>query len=162
MTVKLGRDRGGDLGGEFVQPHDLVRERLSRFDHMFDTSPPTKPPTSSASSRVVYPGHAIYGAPKAAIERWVRCVRAEREDRGKGPWVSAIRPGFVDTPAARREAELPPETHPGVPGIAEAVQTGNVLEAVESANLIWGAIPEQTKAKPVLLFGEPVGVTTQR
>src|SRR6476619_917173 len=115
---------------------------------------------SSATARVVYPGYAIYGASKAAIEQWVRCVRAEREDRGKGPWVSAIRPGFVDTPAARREAELPLDTHPGVPGIAEAVRTGNMLSADESANLIWGSIPEATKAKPVLLFGEPVGVTT--
>jgi benzil reductase ((S)-benzoin forming) len=117
---------------------------------------------SSASARVVYPGYAIYGASKAAIEQWVRCVRAEREDRGKGPWVSAIRPGFVDTPAARREAELPPDTHPGVPGIAEAVRTGNMLAADESANLIWGAIPEETKAKPVVLFGEPVGVTAKQ
>jgi benzil reductase ((S)-benzoin forming) len=116
---------------------------------------------SSASARVVYPGYAIYGASKAAIEQWVRCVRAEREDRGKGPWVVAIRPGFVDTPAARREAELPPDTHPGVPGIAEAVRTGNMLAADESANLIWGSIPGDAKAKPVLLFGEPVGVTTQ-
>ena len=116
---------------------------------------------SSATARVVYPGYAIYGASKAAIEQWVRCVRAEREDRGKGPWVSAIRPGFVDTPSARREAELPPDTHPGVPGIAEAVRTGNMLSADESASLIWGAIPDETKAKPVLLFGEPVGVTTR-
>jgi short-subunit dehydrogenase len=116
---------------------------------------------SSASARIVYPGYAIYGASKAAIEQWVRCVRAEREDRGKGPWVCAIRPGFVDTPAARREAELPPDTHPGVPGIAEAVRTGNMLTADESAELIWNAIPDQAKAKPVLLFGEPVGVTTK-
>ena len=35
-----------------------------------------------------------------------------------------------------------------------------MLSADESANLIWGSIPEATKAKPVLLFGEPVGVTT--
>ena len=116
---------------------------------------------SSASARVVYPGYAIYGASKAAIEQWVRCVRAEREDRGTGPWVVAIRPGFVDTPAARREAELPPDTHPGVPGIAEAVRTGNMLTADESASLIWGSIPDAAKAKAVLLFGEPVGVTTQ-
>ena len=116
---------------------------------------------SSASARIVYPGYAIYGASKAAIEQWVRCVRAEREDRGQGPWVSAIRPGFVDTPAARREAELPPDTHPGVPGIAEAVQSGNMLEATDCATLIWDAIPHQTRAKPVLFFGEPVGVTTQ-
>ena len=115
---------------------------------------------SSASARIVYPGISIYGAAKAAMEQWVRGVRKEREHRGKGPWVVAIRPGFVDTPAARREAELPPDTHPGVPGIAEAVRTGNMLSADESANLIWGALPEAAKAKAVLLFGEPVGVTT--
>jgi len=117
---------------------------------------------SSASARIVYPGYAIYGASKAAIEQWVRNVRAERDDRGKGPWVSAVRPGFVDTPAARREAELPLDTHPGVAGIAEAVREGNMLTADESANFIWGAIPEQTKAKPVLLFGEPVGITAKQ
>jgi benzil reductase ((S)-benzoin forming) len=115
---------------------------------------------SSASARIVYPGITIYGAAKAAMEQWVRGVRKEREHRGKGPWVVAVRPGFVDTPAARREAELPPDTHPGVPGIAEAVRTGNMLAADESARLIWGALPDEAKAKPVLLFGEPVGVTT--
>jgi hypothetical protein len=36
-----------------------------------------------------------------------------------------------------------------------------MLTVDESAQLIWNAIPEQTKAKPVLLFGEPVGVTTR-
>ena len=115
---------------------------------------------SSAAARLVYPGYAIYGASKAAIEQWVRCVRSEREDRGRGPWVSAIRPGFVATPSARREAELPSDTHPGVPGIAEALREGRVLTADESARLIWAAIPEQTKAKPLVLFGEAVGVTT--
>jgi benzil reductase ((S)-benzoin forming) len=115
---------------------------------------------SSASARIAYPGLSIYGAAKAAMEQWVRGVRSERDYRGKGPWVVAIRPGFVDTPAARREAELPPDTHPGVPGIAEAVRTGHMLAAEESARLIWGALPDDAKAKPVLLFGEPVGVTT--
>ena len=32
-----------------------------------------------------------------------------------------------------------------------------MLSADESAALIWAAIPDDTKAKPVLLFGEPVG-----
>ena len=42
-------------------------------------------------------------------DRAVGAVRARRAGApGKGPWVVAIRPGFVDTPAARREAELPP------------------------------------------------------
>jgi short-subunit dehydrogenase len=115
---------------------------------------------SSASARIAYPGLAIYGAAKASMEQWVRAVRAEREDRGKGPWVSAIRPGFVDTPAARRDAALPEDTYPGVAGIAEAVRTGHYLTAEESAENIWRSIPDDCIAKPVLLFGEAVGVTT--
>jgi benzil reductase ((S)-benzoin forming) len=115
---------------------------------------------SSASARIAYPGLAIYGASKAAMEQWVRAVRAERDDRGKGPWVSAIRPGFVDTPAARRDAALPEDTYPGVAGIAEAVRTGNFLTAEEAAGNIWSSIPDDCIAKPVLLFGEAVGVTT--
>ena len=115
---------------------------------------------SSASARIAYPGLAIYGAAKASMEQWVRAVRAERKDRGKGPWVTAIRPGFVDTPAARREAELPVDTHPGIAGIAEAVRTGNMLAADESAENIWNALPDDAIAQPVLLFGEAVGVTT--
>ena len=95
------------------------------------------------------------------MEQWVRAVRAEREERGKGPWVGAIRPGFVDTPAARRDAELPEDTYPGVAGIAEAVRTGKgMLGADEAAENIWNAIPDDVIAKPVLLFGEAVGVTT--
>jgi short-subunit dehydrogenase len=115
---------------------------------------------SSASARIAYPGLAIYGAAKASMEQWVRAVRAERDDRGKGPWVSAIRPGFVDTPAARRDAALPEDTYPGVAGIAEAVRTGHFLTAEESAGNIWKSIPDDCIAKPVLLFGEAVGVTT--
>jgi hypothetical protein len=95
------------------------------------------------------------------MEQWVRGVRTERELRGKGPWVVAIRPGFVDTTAARRVAELPLDTHPGIAGIREAVRTGNMLTADQSAQFIWGAIPEQAKAKAVLKFGAPVGVTTE-
>jgi short-subunit dehydrogenase len=115
---------------------------------------------SSASARIAYPGLAVYGAAKAAMEQWVRSVRAERKDRGKGPWVTAIRPGFVDTPAARREAELPLDTHPGIAGIAEAVRTGNMLTADDAAANIWGALPDDAIANPVLLFGEAVGITT--
>ncbi len=116
---------------------------------------------SSASARIAYPGLAIYCASKAAMEQWVRSVRAEREDRGKGPWVGAIRPGFVDTPSARRDAELDDDVYPGVPGIKEAVRTGKgMLGADEAALNIWNAIPDDVIAKPVLLFGEAVGVTT--
>jgi NAD(P)-dependent dehydrogenase (short-subunit alcohol dehydrogenase family) len=116
---------------------------------------------SSATARVAYPGFAIYSAAKAAIEQWVRCVRAERADRGTGPWAVAVRPGFVDTPGVRRNVEQPPDTHPGVPGMVEALRTGQYLTPDDCADLIWGALPEAAHEKAVLLFGEAVGVTGQ-
>jgi short-subunit dehydrogenase len=111
------------------------------------------------TSMIAAAGYAIYGASKAAIEQWVHCVRAEREDRGQGPWVTAIRPGFVATPSVRREAELPPGTHPGSAAIAEALRSGaGVLSPDESAEQIWGAIPDLAKRKPLLYFGKAVDV----
>src|SRR5437016_4268790 len=52
---------------------------------------------SSASARHAMEGMAVYGAAKAGMEQWVRAVRAERKRRDAGPWVIAIRPGFVAT-----------------------------------------------------------------
>jgi benzil reductase ((S)-benzoin forming) len=54
---------------------------------------------TSAAARVPWEGDAVYCAAKAAAEHWVRVVRRERKRRATGPWVVAIRPGFVDTPA---------------------------------------------------------------
>ncbi|HEY6531899.1 MAG TPA: SDR family NAD(P)-dependent oxidoreductase [Acidimicrobiales bacterium] len=113
---------------------------------------------SSASARLAYPGMAVYCAAKASMEQWVRAVRAERELRGEGPWVVAIRPGFVDTPSNRRAAELPLDQHPAVPAIVEAVRTGeNMLSTEECASNIWGALAAGAPEKAVLLFGEAVG-----
>jgi benzil reductase ((S)-benzoin forming) len=117
---------------------------------------------SSASARLAYPGMAVYSAAKASMEQWVRAVRLERELREEGPWVVAIRPGFVDTPSNRRAAELPLDRHPAVAGIVEAVKTGeHMLSADECATGIWEALVTGGPEKPVLLFGEAVGVTNQ-
>jgi benzil reductase ((S)-benzoin forming) len=56
---------------------------------------------SSAAARHAMEAFAVYGAAKAAIEQWVRAVRAERDRLGVGPWVVAVRPGFVATEAVR-------------------------------------------------------------
>jgi short-subunit dehydrogenase len=113
---------------------------------------------SSASARLAYPGMAIYCAAKASMEQWVRAVREERALLGTGPWVVAIRPGFVDTPSNRRAAELPLDRHPAVPAIVEAVKTGeHMLGADECADNIWAALAGGAPEKPVLLFGEAVG-----
>src|SRR5262249_992480 len=113
---------------------------------------------SSASARLAYPGMAIYGAAKASMEQWVRAVRAERELRGRGPWVVAIRPGFVATPPNPPAAGVPVALTPASPAIVEAVRTGeNMLSAEECANNIWASLSDGAPEKPVLLFGEAVG-----
>jgi short-subunit dehydrogenase len=113
---------------------------------------------SSASARLPYPGMAVYCAAKASMEQWVRSVREERALRGRGPWIVAVRPGFVDTPSNRRAAQLPLDQHPAVPGIVEAVRTGeHMLSAEECATAIWGALRDGEPEKAVLLFGEAVG-----
>jgi hypothetical protein len=59
----------------------------------------------------------------------------------------------------RREAELPPETHPGAAAIAEALRSGaGVLSPDESAEQIWAAIPDLARRKPLLYFGKAVDV----
>ena len=55
---------------------------------------------SSASARSPYEGQSVYCAGKAAIEMWVRVVRRERPNI----WVTAVRPGFVDTATTQRRA----------------------------------------------------------
>jgi NAD(P)-dependent dehydrogenase (short-subunit alcohol dehydrogenase family) len=82
---------------------------------------------SSASARVAYEGLAIYGASKAAMEQWVRTVRMERARLGRGPWVVAVRPGFVDTPSARHSATYSPANYPNAPFAADALARGNAL-----------------------------------
>lgn len=110
---------------------------------------------SSGAARLPYPGLAVYGAGKAAMEQWVRTVRLENEHRGGGPWVVAVRPGFVDTPAARRDAAQPAEEFPAAPALAESLRTREgVLEPDDVARSIWAALPGE---RSVLFFGQAVG-----
>ena len=110
---------------------------------------------SSGAARLAYPGLAVYGAGKASMEQWVRTVRLEHERRGGGPWVVAVRPGFVDTPAARRDAAQPAEEFPAAPALAESLRTREgVLEPDDVARAIWAALPGE---RSVLFFGEAVG-----
>ncbi|MEO5842389.1 MAG: SDR family NAD(P)-dependent oxidoreductase [Acidimicrobiales bacterium] len=112
---------------------------------------------SSGAARLPYPALAVYGAGKAAMEQWVRSVRAERDHRGVGPWVVAVRPGFVDTPAARKDALLPADDFPAAPAVADALATGiGVLDADAAARDIWAALPP-TGGRSVLFFGVAIG-----
>ena len=112
---------------------------------------------SSGAARLAYPALSIYGAGKAAMEQWVRTARAERAHRGVGPWIIAVRPGFVDTPAAHKDAALSADDFPAAPAVAAALATREgVLDADTVARHIWAALPP-TDDRSVLFFGEAVG-----
>jgi benzil reductase ((S)-benzoin forming) len=114
---------------------------------------------SSAAARMAYPALAVYGAGKAAMEQWVRGARSEVAMRGSGPWIVAVRPGFVDTPAARKDAALPVEEYPAAPALAESLASGEgVLDADAVATDIWAALPP-TGDHAVLWFGEVIGAS---
>jgi benzil reductase ((S)-benzoin forming) len=67
---------------------------------------------SSGAADTPLVGYSNYGPAKLAIEHWVRIVRREVRTRGWGPWVTAVRPGLVDTPTARAASDLDPAVFP--------------------------------------------------
>lgn len=113
---------------------------------------------TSASARVPMEGLALYCASKAALEQWVRVVRRERKVRGSGPWVVAVRPGFVDTPSTRVAAEVSAQEYPAAPALKAAFEAGKVLDTDRAARDIWAALPPDPDTS-ILLFGDtPDGV----
>ncbi len=111
---------------------------------------------SSAAARVPWEGRAAYCAAKAGVEHWVRVVRRERRRRGTGPWVVAVRPGFVDSPGTRADALAAPEDYPIAPAIAAAFETmTGILTPEQAAADIWAALPDGGPGESVLLFGSP-------
>jgi benzil reductase ((S)-benzoin forming) len=112
---------------------------------------------SSGAARIPYPALAVYGAGKASMEQWVRAARLERERRGAGPWILAIRPGFVDTPSARADAARSAEDFPAAPALAHSLATREgVLDASDAASMMWDAVLHRGE-KAVVYFGDAVG-----
>jgi NAD(P)-dependent dehydrogenase (short-subunit alcohol dehydrogenase family) len=109
---------------------------------------------SSAAARMPFEGRSVYGAAKAGVEQWVRVVRRERARRGAGPWVVAVRPGFVDSPSVRLEATLDPSVYPIAPALRKGLDDGEALHPDDAARAIWAALPPPEDTS-VLLFGAP-------
>src|SRR5262249_16816901 len=111
---------------------------------------------SSAAARHPFEGMAAYCAAKAAIEMWVRVVRRELKSRGRNAWVVAVRPGFVDTPTTRMNAEQPAHAYPAAPQIGRQLESGQgVLTPDQAALDIWAGL-ENARDQSLLLFGEMV------
>jgi NAD(P)-dependent dehydrogenase (short-subunit alcohol dehydrogenase family) len=112
---------------------------------------------SSAAARHAMEGFAVYGAAKAGIEQWVRAVRAERRRLGVGPWVVAVRPGFVATEAVlatQERYERTGEDYPGRAAVVAALEAGDALTPDESARQIWGLLPPDPDGRNVLYVGK--------
>ena len=86
----------------------------------------------------------------------VRTVRREIQHRGKQTWVVAIRPGFVDTPTTRAEAELSADVYPIGPQMAKQLESReNVMSPEEAGRGIWAMLPPKGN-ESVLLQGDMV------
>jgi NAD(P)-dependent dehydrogenase (short-subunit alcohol dehydrogenase family) len=112
---------------------------------------------SSASAKFAMQGMAVYGAEKAGMEQWVRAVRAERKARGTGPWVVAIRPGFVVTEAMRAQyadGQGDLAAFPGGAAVAQAIAEGRGQSPEECARSIWALLPPEPDGRTVLFLGE--------
>jgi NAD(P)-dependent dehydrogenase (short-subunit alcohol dehydrogenase family) len=112
---------------------------------------------SSASAKFAMQGMAVYGAAKAGMEQWVRAVRAERKTRGAGPWVVAIRPGFVVTDSMRAQyadGHGDVDAFPGGAAVAQAIAEGRGQSPDECAQSIWALVPPEPDGRTVLFLGE--------
>lgn len=112
---------------------------------------------SSASARSPYEGQSVYCAGKAALEMWVRVVRRELVQRGRDHiWVTAVRPGFVDTGLTRHVAAMADRDYPVASMLRGQIERGEgVMDVDTAARHIWAALPTD---RSLLLFGEQVQV----
>lgn len=108
---------------------------------------------SSAAARIPFEGRAVYAAAKAGIEQFARVVSRERERRGRGPWVVAVRPGFVDSPSVRAEALLDPDSYPVADALRIGLESGEADHPDDAAQRIWAALPP-APGESVLMFGD--------
>jgi benzil reductase ((S)-benzoin forming) len=107
---------------------------------------------SSGAAVAPLEGLATYCAGKIAIEHWAEVVARERESRGAGPWIVAVRPGGVDTAPVRASADLDPEIYPRARRIKANISRR--LDIDTAARHIWAALPPE-RGTAVLSFANP-------
>lgn len=110
---------------------------------------------SSSSARSPTIGQTVYCAGKAALEMWVRVARRELAMReARNIWVTAVRPGFVDTSLTRHVAAMADSDYPIASQMRRQMAQGvGVMDIDTAAKQIWAALPTN---QSLLLFGEQV------
>jgi len=110
---------------------------------------------SSSAARSPVVGQTVYCAGKAALEMWVRVTRRELALRAPhNIWVTAVRPGFVDTALTRHVAAMAEDDYPLAPQMRKQMAQGvGVMDIDTAGRQIWAALPTD---QSLLLFGEQV------
>ena len=99
-------------------------------------------------------GQSAYSACKCAIEGWVRVLNEELQADGAGPWVVAVRPGFVDTPSNRALANEDSALYPRAEAMRQSMEKYAVTSRV-GAQRIWDALPPPPGARILSFDGRP-------
>jgi benzil reductase ((S)-benzoin forming) len=110
---------------------------------------------SSGAAVAPLVGLATYCASKTALEHWAEVAQREREARGEGPWVVAIRPGGVETAPVRRIAAVDPELYPRAKRIAANIP--NRLTPDAAARHIWSVLPPEPGVSVISFAPDPPG-----
>jgi short-subunit dehydrogenase len=110
---------------------------------------------SSTGAVLPTAGAATYCAGKAAIEVWARSVADERERRGAGPWLLAVRPGHSYTPGSRRATAADPHDFPIALQLRAADEGGLTGDAASVARRIWKMIDRRPASGTIIDLGSP-------
>lgn len=94
---------------------------------------------SSGAAASTLAGYSSYSASKVALEKWTAVVRTEMDQRGWGPWVTALRPGLVDTATARAASTLDPSVFP-LGGVMARNLDRHGVDVDTAARRIWSAL----------------------
>ena len=109
---------------------------------------------SSGAAAWTVLGQSSYSACKCAIEGWTRVIRDEVARERRNVWITAVRPGIVDTPSARETATADPALYPRAQAMGENLKKYGV--SIETAaRRIWDALPPPADARIVSFDGKP-------
>ena len=113
---------------------------------------------SSGAAVSLIEGLAAYTGAKIGVEHWAQTVQTEFDLHGeKRRWVTAFRPGGIDSPGARRNATLPAEQWPFVEVRREMHKT--FLDIDSAGQRFWRGLPP-SPGDYLLSAGEPPAAPT--
>jgi len=88
---------------------------------------------TSGAARTAYAGWTVYGATKAGLDHYTRCLAAEEQAKPNGARVAAVAPGIVDTDMQAKIRSLPPGVFRQQQQFVDLHRLGRLTQAPEAA-----------------------------